>query len=149
MTDKLTPKQERFWIEYLATGNASEAYRRAYNTCGMNDRTIQKRAGELLVHGVIAGRIAETRARAEANGICSLAEHMQELETLREIAKKNGQAGAAVSAEVKRGELMGFYVQRRGTTTANYTLADTPMTEEEWEEKYGVRTPAGMQGRKH
>jgi phage terminase small subunit len=27
MTDKLTPKQERFWIEYLATGNASEAYR--------------------------------------------------------------------------------------------------------------------------
>jgi len=55
MTDKLTPKQERFWIEYLATGNASEAYRRAYNTAGMDDRTIQKRAGELLAHGVIAG----------------------------------------------------------------------------------------------
>ena len=149
MTDKLTPKQERFWIEYLATGNGSEAYRRAHNTCGMSDRTIQKRAGELLAHGVIAGRIAETRARAESNGICSLEQHMQELETLREIAKKNSQIGAAVSAEVKRGELMGFYVQRRENTNTTYNISDKPMTEDEWEAKYGVRTPAGMPGRKH
>jgi len=98
---------------------------------------------------VIAGRIAAIRARAEANGICSLEEHMQELERLREIAKKNGQLGAAVSAEVKRGELMGFYVLRRENTNTNYNISDKPMTEEEWEEKYGVRTPGGTPSRKH
>jgi hypothetical protein len=75
---------------------------------------------------------------------------MQELERLREIAKKNGQISAAVAAaEVKRGELMGFYVQRRENTNTNYNISDKPMTEEEWEERYGVRTPAGMPGRKH
>jgi len=102
-----------------------------------------------MAHGVIAGRIAETRAKAEANGICSLEEHMPELERLREIAKKNGQLGAAVSAEVKLGELMGFYVQRRENTNTNYNISDKPMTEEEWEEKYGVRTPGGTPSRKH
>ena len=29
--NKLTPKQEAFILAYLETGNASEAYRRAYN----------------------------------------------------------------------------------------------------------------------
>lgn len=31
MTKKLTPKQRKFAEEYVNTGNASEAYRRAYN----------------------------------------------------------------------------------------------------------------------
>jgi hypothetical protein len=48
---------------------------------------------------------------------------------LREIAKKNSQLGAAVSAEVRRGELMGFYVQRRENTNTNYNISDKPMTE--------------------
>ena len=88
----LTPKQEKFWVEYLATGNASEAYRRAYNTSRMTDRTIQKRAGELLAHGAIAGRIAAARAKAEDQGGYTHEQHMNELKTLRELAKETARS---------------------------------------------------------
>jgi phage terminase small subunit len=66
MNDKLTPKQEKFWIEYLATGNASEAYRRAYGTTRMTERTMQKRANELLAHGAIKQR-PRTRASTRSS----------------------------------------------------------------------------------
>lgn len=61
----LTPKQENFCLEYLKTGNASEAYRRAYNAENMKPETINKRAIELLADGAIAGRIAELRKPVE------------------------------------------------------------------------------------
>ena len=132
----LTPKQERFWIEYLATGNASEAYRRAYHTARMTERTIQKRASELLAHVAIAGRIAAAREKAEDQSVYTLQQHMDELKTLRELAKRNGQISAAVAAEVKRGELMGYYVQRRENSNVVYTITDKPLTAEEWTAKY-------------
>ncbi len=64
----LTPKQEAFYREYLNTGNASEAYRRAYNASRMKPRTIEQRAHELLKHSEIAARLAEqaTEARRRA-----------------------------------------------------------------------------------
>jgi len=43
----LTIKQERFAQEYVVTGNASEAYRRAYDTHG-GPRTIEVEASRLL-----------------------------------------------------------------------------------------------------
>ena len=146
MNDKLTPKQEKFWVEYLATGNASEAYRRAYDTSRMTERTIQKRAGELLAHGAIAGRIAAARAKAEDQGLYTLEQHMNELKTLRDLAKSNGQISAAVAAEVKRGELMGYYVQRRENSNSNviYTISDKPLTLDEWTAKYCVGPAAGQ-----
>ena len=71
---------------------------------------------------------------------------MEELKTLRELAKSNGQTSAAVAAEVKRGELMGYYVQRRENTNSNviYTISDTPLTAEEWPAKYCVGPTAGQ-----
>ena len=52
----LTPKQNAFAVQYVATGNASEAYRRAYNATNMKRDTIHSRASELLKHGGIAAR---------------------------------------------------------------------------------------------
>ena len=71
---------------------------------------------------------------------------MVELKTLRELAKSNGQTSAAVAAEVKRGELMGYYVQRRENTNSNviYTISDTPLTAEERPAKYFVGPTAGQ-----
>ena len=61
------PKPEAFCQAYVATGNASEAYRRAYQAAGMKPATIHRRAKELMDDGKIAARIAELRdALAEA-----------------------------------------------------------------------------------
>ena len=65
MARKLTPKQQRFADEYLSCGNASEAYRRAYDCSRMNAKTIGKRAQELLKNGATAGYLELVRAAAQ------------------------------------------------------------------------------------
>jgi phage terminase small subunit len=58
MKNQLTPKQETFCLAYLETGNASEAYRRAYNANKMKPATINRNAKALLDNNKIAARIA-------------------------------------------------------------------------------------------
>jgi phage terminase small subunit len=61
-TSKLTIKQEAFAQAYIETGNASEAYRRAYNAGKMKPATVNRKAVELLENGKITARIAELQA---------------------------------------------------------------------------------------
>lgn len=57
----LTPKQERFCQVYLDTGNASEAYRQAYNTSKMKSESINRKAKELTDHVKVSARIQNLR----------------------------------------------------------------------------------------
>lgn len=58
---KLTVKQEKFCQAYIETGNANEAYRRAYSTARMKPTTVNKRAHELLRNRVVTGRLLQLR----------------------------------------------------------------------------------------
>lgn len=70
---RLTIKQEKFCNKYLECGNASEAYRYAYNTSRMSEETICNSAYKLLQNGEIAARIAYLKDHlAEAAGISAL-----------------------------------------------------------------------------
>jgi phage terminase small subunit len=52
---KLTIKQRRFAELYVELGNASEAYRQAYDVSeGTKTTTINTKAKELLKHGTVA-----------------------------------------------------------------------------------------------
>lgn len=62
MISGLTPKQEAFVYAYIETGNAAEAYRRAYEAERMKRATIDKRAGELLRNPKVAARVTQIRA---------------------------------------------------------------------------------------
>ena len=55
--DKLTPKQERFVQAYIETGNATEAYRQAYNAENAKDSTINRKAAEMFENGKITARL--------------------------------------------------------------------------------------------
>jgi phage terminase small subunit len=71
--DKLTIRQEKFSIKYLECGNASEAYRHAYNCEKMSDNAIWREACLLLKHPKVAQRIAYLKDNlAEAAGISAL-----------------------------------------------------------------------------
>lgn len=61
--DKLTAKQEAFAQAYVETGNASEAYRRAYNASRMAENVVHVKASELLKNGKVAVRIAAIQAK--------------------------------------------------------------------------------------
>ena len=60
----LTQKQEAFCLAHIETGNASEAYRRVYNTSRMKAETINRKAKELMDNGKITARLIELNAPA-------------------------------------------------------------------------------------
>ena len=61
---KLTPKQNKFAEEYVNTGNASEAYRRAYDVAETTSNDVIKvKASELLKNGNIAVTIKELQKK--------------------------------------------------------------------------------------
>ncbi|MGE4510071.1 MAG: terminase small subunit [Sulfurimonadaceae bacterium] len=62
---KLTIKQEKFVLKYFECGNASEAYRHAYDAAKMKDETITQKASRLLNEGKVRARLKELRAKAE------------------------------------------------------------------------------------
>lgn len=69
--NKLTEKQENFCNYYLdCDGNASEAYRMAYDASKMQPETIWSNASRMLACNKVAARIAELRSeRAEASKV--------------------------------------------------------------------------------
>lgn len=58
----LTPKQEAFCLKYIELGNASEAYRQAYNAENMKPESVHRKAAELLADGKITARIEALQA---------------------------------------------------------------------------------------
>lgn len=73
----LTPKQEKFCQEYIKCGNASEAYRQAYDCGNMQTKTINRRALELLDNGMITARVKTLNEEIKSKAIAS-AEEIQE-----------------------------------------------------------------------
>lgn len=78
---KLTLKQEKFCLKYLECGNASEAYRYAFDCSNTKDSTVWVRACELLQNGKVSVRLSQLKENlAEAAGVSALRvlrEHMK------------------------------------------------------------------------
>lgn len=61
----LTPKQELFCQKYCESGNASYAYRHAYDAQKMLSTTVNRKAAELLKNGKITARVEKIRETAK------------------------------------------------------------------------------------
>ena len=98
-TPKLTPKQENFCLAYLETGNASEAYRRAYDAENMKPETINRNAFAVLENNKIAARLSELREPIVKAYQITVMDLVQELEEARQAAlgAETPQASAAAS----------------------------------------------------
>ncbi|PWE26712.1 terminase small subunit [Pararhodobacter marinus] len=106
---KLTPKQEAFALAFFETGNAAEAYRRAYDVSeNARDHWIYVEAGQLLDHPEVTLRLQELREHAERHAIYTRQKAMEELEEARETARVNAQAAAMVSATSAKIKLLGL-----------------------------------------
>lgn len=69
----LTIKQEKFCNKYLECGNASEAYRYAYDCSKMSDNSVWCNASQLLADAKVAQRLEYLKSHlAEASGITAL-----------------------------------------------------------------------------
>ena len=108
----LTQKQESFCVAYIETGNASEAYRRAYNASKMADSTVHRNAKELIDNRKIAARLQDLRAPAVERAQVTLETHLNDLKRLRDMAEASEKYGPAIQAEIARGKASGLYVDK-------------------------------------
>ena len=76
---KLTPKQENFCNYYLETGNASEAYRRAYSCENMKDETVNERSCRLLKEYKISTRVRQLQEKLQEKSDITKIEAVKEL----------------------------------------------------------------------
>jgi phage terminase small subunit len=80
--NSLTVKQERFCLEYLRTGNATEAYRLSYNVKNMKSATINRTAFDMLKHRKISARLKELNGNAASLAELNASEVMLEIKRI-------------------------------------------------------------------
>ncbi len=122
----LTPKQERFCLAYLETGNASEAYRRAYDAEKMKPESINVNACKLLSDAKIAQRLEELRAPVREKAQLTLESHLARLDELSRKAEADLQFGPAITAETNRGKAAGLYTEKVDHTSSDGTMTPQP-----------------------
>jgi len=121
----LTQKQENFCLKYVETGNASEAYRFAYNAENMKPETVWKRANELLSNGAVAGRVSELKESHKERHQITVDMLLQELEENRQAAlqAETVQASAATAATMGKAKLLGLDKQVIDHTSSDGSMS--------------------------
>ena len=108
----MTPKQEKFCLVYIETGNASEAYRQSYNTAKMKPETVNRTAKQLLDNRKIAARLDELREEHAKRHEITVDTLVAELEEARKLAFETDKAAAAVQATMGKAKLLGLVVDK-------------------------------------
>lgn len=109
----LTPKQEAFALAYVETGNAAEAYRRAYDVkAATQHSTIYSAASRLLADSKICARVAELQDQAAALALYTVKQAFEEYEVARQLALQEANPSAAVAAVNGKVKLFGLEQQK-------------------------------------
>ena len=144
----MTPKQADFVRWYFELGNASEAYKRAYNSHA-KPNTLHRKANDLLKHPVIKAEVKAMQEQARARNQVIIDNVVDELEEARQIAKQSGNAAAMVSATLGKAKVLGLVVDKQETNTKILTppvfnfkpVSPKEMTDDELKtelKKYGI-----------
>ncbi|AIK16555.1 terminase small subunit [Glaesserella parasuis] len=123
----LTPKQEKFCQLYIELGNASEAYRQAYDCSKMSNETINTKAKELLKNGPITVRLDELRSSHQQRHNITVDNLLGKLERIYNEAMERDtpQFSSAVNAVMGQAKLLGFDKQVIDHTNSDGSLRPT------------------------
>lgn len=108
----LTPKQEKFCREFIKDGNASAAYRRAYDVQTDKATSVHRMASALMDNVHVASRIKEIQDRIKKASQITIESHLERLAQISESAYLEGKYSAASQCEVARGRVSGFYIEK-------------------------------------
>lgn len=118
----LTPKQEAFVLAYLETGNASEAYRRAYDCEGSSEAAINVNASKLLKHAKVALRLQVLQERAAAKVTLTrswVLEQLMDNVTKAKTAADFNASNKALELLGKTDEVGSMFIDRQNVTSDN------------------------------
>lgn len=116
----LTPKQEAFALAYVETGNASEAYRRAYDVKpDAKPEGIWVNACKTLGRANVALRVAELHEQHAKRHEITVDKLTEMLKEDRELARSGGEPAAAIKAVEVLAKLHGHMVEKKVVTSDN------------------------------
>ena len=122
----LTPKQEKFVKAIVLDGmNYSDAYRSAYNTSKMTDKTVNEKASLLKDDDKVRARIKEMAEEIDSPKVMSRVKRAEKLSSLAESCDAN----IAMKAIDLLNKMTGEYIQKveadvRTEYTINIELTD-------------------------
>jgi hypothetical protein len=127
----LTPKQEVF-AQAIVTGvSQSDAYRAAYKVrAGTKAESVNQSASRIMAKVNVISRVAELRKPIAEIAQITLKTHLDDLLRLRNMAAKEKQYSAAITAEVARGKASGVHVEKSESTVSTRTLE--PLKDEDF-----------------
>ncbi|QXV72074.1 terminase small subunit [Klebsiella phage Geezett] len=142
----VTEQQEKFCRVFVETGNASEAYRQAYNAKNMGANTIAARASEMLNKSNITVRLQQLREVHQKRHNVTVDSLVAELEEIKNVAlsAETPQSSAAVAAVLGKAKLMGLdkqLVQLSGgldntNTNINITAEDVKVFKKAFNDEF-------------
>jgi phage terminase small subunit len=114
----LTEKQEAFCLAFFETGNAAEAYRRAYDVePDAKNGWIYVEACQLLDNPKIALRLQDLRDQAQKLSIYTVRDALDEYDEARILAKAANNPSAVVAAVTGKVKLLGLDQPRKVAIT--------------------------------
>ena len=124
----LTAKQENF-VELLTQGTSqSSAYRGAYDTQNMSDKTVWEEASRLRRHPKVSTRILELEKEKEARRrLQAVSREERVLNELERIAFGDGPIAGKLKAMELLGKHIGFFTPKKVTEverTSNEILSE-------------------------
>lgn len=115
-TKPLTSFQEAFCLQFIKTGNASQAYRTvSVRSRAWQAETVWRAAARIMSLYKVGTRIKELRAGMAERAMVTAESLAAELDELIAQAVALGQPGAAVSAVMGKAKLFGLLVDRKET----------------------------------
>jgi phage terminase small subunit len=112
MKAKLTQKQEAFALAYVETGNASEAYRRAYDVTNEAADWIKVNASQLLSDTNVALTVFEMQEAARNRTLVTVESITRELEEVRIRAIANDDLAPANTAIMGKAKVNGLITDK-------------------------------------
>lgn len=113
MTDKMTSKQEAFALKYIECGNASEAYRTAYDV-GKNTtpESIWVNACKTLAHDKVSQRVFELQEAAKERTLVTVESITKELNESRSRADEQDNVAEMTKATMAKAKIHGLDVHK-------------------------------------
>ncbi len=126
--DALTDKQNAFALAYVETGNAAEAYRRAYDVDPSKQANswIYVEACQLLDNPKVALRVKEIQEEAQRLSVYSVTAAYNEYHAALELAKGMKNPSAAVAAI--KGKVALFGLEPPAKSRVEHTSPDGSMS---------------------
>ena len=120
---QLTMKQHKFVDEYINTGNASEAYRRAYDCKNSTNRTIQINASKLINSPNVALAVKREKERINRASRLGSKDIEDNLYSIFERSLETDQLNTARACMMDIAKLNGLIIQKQEqqiNTTVNH-----------------------------